>query len=76
MKAYIIMTNIYLIHNERYEMHLRWLFILMQNRKNKVVEAITIITTTDTNIGVVERVPRREMEKNHPHTTEVIDHTI
>ena len=70
------MTNIYLIHNERYEMHLRWLFILMQNRKNKVVEAITIITTTDTNIGVVERVPRREMEKNHPHTTDVIDHTI
>ena len=55
-------------------MHLRWLFILMQNRKNKVVEAITITTTTDTNIGADEKALGQEMEKNHLLTTDAIDH--
>ena len=58
---------------KRYAMHLRWLFILMQNRKNNV-EAITIIITTDTNIEADERAPG-QMEKNHPLTTEDIDDT-
>ena len=55
-------------------MHLRWLFILMQNRKNNV-EAITIIIITDTNIEADERVPG-QMEKNHPLITEDINENI
>ena len=55
-------------------MLLRWLFILMQNRKNNV-EAITIIIITDTNIEADERVPE-QMEKNHPLITEDINENI
>ena len=55
-------------------MHLRWLFILMQNRKNNA-EAITIIITTDINIEADERVPE-QMEKNHLLTTEDINENI
>ena len=55
-------------------MHLRWSFILMQNRKNNV-EAITIIIITDTNIEADERVPG-QMEKNHPLITEDINENI
>ena len=55
-------------------MLLRWLFILMQNRKNNA-EAITIIITTDTNIEADERV-QEQMEKNHLLTTEDIENTI
>ena len=55
-------------------MHLRWLYILMQNRKNNA-EAITIIITTDINIEADERVPE-QMEKNHLLTTEDINENI
>ena len=61
-------------YRKRYAMRLRWLYILMQSRKNNAV-AITIIITTDTNIEADVKVPG-QMEKNRPLTTEDINDII